>query len=64
MFLVAPQPPRLCALKCSCPRQPGSPAKRCTPPLAACGSTTINLRDRDLPLAERGTAYVGVLQQR
>lgn len=24
----------------------------------------INLRDRVLPLAERGTAYLGVLQQR
>ena len=24
----------------------------------------INLRDRVLPLAERGTAYVGVFQQR
>ncbi len=54
--------PQLCPLKLSSP-QLCLPIKRCTPPSAACGST-INLRDRVLPLAERGTAYVGVLQQR
>ena len=43
---------------------PGNPTNPCTPPSAACGSTTINQRDRVLPLPERGTAYVGVFQQR